>query len=70
MFQRNRGVLAFERMAGLGGCLGARPGVMKMHLLLDAHSLNFLHHFYSESMVSGVRFRVSGKVDATAYPEH
>ena len=43
-------------------------GVMKMHLRLDAHRLNFLHCFYSANSVSGVRFQVSGKVKAIAYP--
>jgi hypothetical protein len=31
---------------------------------------DFLHRFYSENLVSGVRFRLSEKVDAIAYPEH
>jgi len=43
---------------------------MKINLLPDAHRLNFLYNFCSADSVSSVRFQVSGKAEAIAYPEH
>ena len=45
-------------------------GLMKIHLQPYAYRLNFLNRFCSVNLVSGVRFQVSGKADAIAYPEH